>query len=48
MVYPNGPNHLPMVGVIHNKERDSYYQNVRMDPVCSESNVTENKRNTSL
>ena len=44
MVYPNGPNHLPMVGTIHDKERDPYYQNDIMDPDCSESNVTESRR----
>ena len=29
-------------------ERDSYYQNVSMDPDCSESNATESRRNTSF
>ena len=48
MVNPNGPNHLPMVRTIHDKERDPYYQNDSMDPDCSESNVTESRRNTSF
>ena len=48
MVYPNGPNNLPMFGTIQDQERDSYYQNVSMDPGCPESNATESRGNTSF
>ena len=37
-----------MVGTIQDQERDSYYQNISVDPCCPKSNATESRENTSV